>query len=178
MAGFYYYICTLPLLTFGEELPMNSDEFVKNSSDWISVPETERLKNLKIIPGEILDENTGALEKNWYNWEICLRNRLADHRAGKLTRDASEYIREYPDYFSEVESVVQEITTISNPLSIEKKLDSIRWKKLGDMESGHEFDFEKLCIYKLKLMILEKWTEREEQRGFDNLDSILKEVYI
>ncbi|MCK5682777.1 DUF2764 family protein [bacterium] len=178
MAGFYYYICSLPLLTFGEELPMNSEIFIKNSSDWLTESETERLENLKIIPEEIVDENSGSIEKNWYNWETCLRNRLADFRAGKLSRDASEYIKEYPDYFSEVESVVQEITTITNPLSVEKKLDTVRWKKLNDMESGHEFDFEKLCIYKLKLMILEKWMEREEQRGFDNLDSILKEIYI
>ena len=55
-------------------------------------------------------------------------------------------------------------------------LDLLRWRFLEEMETGHMFDFDGLCIYKLKLSLLEKYRYRKAELGKDNFNLALKRV--
>ena len=57
-----------------------------------------------------------------------------------------------------------------DPLEREKALDRARWAFLDGFEWSHAFNFEALCIYRCKLMILEKWAARRAGNAEDNLD--------
>ena len=45
-----------------------------------------------------------------------------------------------------------------------------------EMQKDH-FDFDKLCIYKIKLALREKWTERVKDKGEKNLGGVVERVY-
>ena len=61
-----------------------------------------------------------------------------------------------------------------NPLEEEIKLLELQWSKLEDLSLGHYSDFEALCIYKLKLLILlRKWSFNQE-KGFGYFLNITK----
>jgi len=81
------------------------------------------------------------------------------------------------DYFSEIDRGVQEAFSAKDPKLKEKILDNLRWKELDNLESGHQFDVTKLCIYKLRLMICEKWINRQIEKGETNLESIVEHFY-
>ena len=61
-------------------------------------------------------------------------------------------------------------------IALEKMLDLLRWRFLEEMETGHMFDFDGLCIYKLKLSLLEKYRYRKAELGKDNFNLALKRV--
>ena len=54
-----------------------------------------------------------------------------------------------------------------NPLNEEIQLLKWQWTKLEDLSIGHDSDFEGLCIYKLKLLILLRWWGFNPKKGFD-----------
>ena len=105
MAQFYYLISSLPMLKWDDELPISSEDFLAACETWVSENEYSRLEALGLVPGE---EMVGSgVETAWYDWETCLRNRLAAIRAGELKRDAEESQRPERDFFSETERGIQ-----------------------------------------------------------------------
>jgi hypothetical protein len=77
---------------------------------------------------------------------------------------------------SDIDRSIEEVLSVPNPAEREKMLDSLRWKALDDLEFGHNFDFDSLCIYKIKLMLLEKWVGKDQRKGLENLDAILNKI--
>ena len=49
-------------------------------------------------------------------------------------------------------------------------MDRARWDFLESMEWNHVFDFDALCIYRCKLLILEKWAARRKGNAAEILD--------
>ena len=64
----------------------------------------------------------------------------------------------------------------ADPLEAEKILDRMRWAKLDELEAGRQFDFDRVCIFKLKLLILAKYSGRTPDAGGAALDAILKRL--
>ena len=58
-----------------------------------------------------------------------------------------------------------------DPLEREKLIDRIRWRKLEELEAGHEFDFDALCVYRLKLEILGRYRRRSAETGRTNFNA-------
>jgi hypothetical protein len=175
MAGYYYLISSLPMLMFDGEAPMTVEEFVSNCHDHISKRDSELLEKLSLIPEIDQTFPAGSAADRWKQWEICLRNRIAVHRAPQ-GKDVHGYLRDESGCFCEIDSGIQEAFAIKNPLDREKYFDRMRWRALDDFESGHHFDFDRLCVYKLKLMLLEKWSNRQVPEGVKNLESMLEKI--
>ena len=175
MAGYYYLISSLPMLMFDETAPLSVEEFNYTCVDKISGNDLEILNSLSLVPEaeQTFPENSAA--ERWRRWEVCLRNRIAAHRAPQ-GKDVHSYLQEEKGCFCEIDSGVQEAFGIKNPLEREKYFERMRWNALDDFESGHHFDFDKLCIYKLKLLLLAKWNERQVEQGEKNLDIMLGQI--
>ena len=176
MSTFYYLISSLPSISLWEMPEINTDRLFDICDEWLSVKEMEVLKQVELSPNENIRKHIPTLVK-WYNWETCLRNRLARHRSGKIDIDYTPYLREEHDYYSEIERIAQEAIAADTPLEKEKFLDEQRWSYLTNLEAGHIFNFDLVCIYKLKLMLCEKWLARDTERGKQNFDKALNELY-
>jgi hypothetical protein len=175
MAGYYYLISSLPMLMFDETASLSVEEFNETCADKISESDLEILNKLSLIPeaGQSFPVNSAA--ERWRQWEICLRNRIAAHRAPH-GKDIHDYLQEEKACFCDIDTGIQEAFGLKNPLEREKHFERMRWNALDDFESGHHFDFDKLCIYKLKLLLLEKWNERQVEQGEKNLDVMLGQI--
>jgi uncharacterized protein DUF2764 len=177
MAAFYYLVSSLPMLFPGEAPLMSAEEFMLTCTDFLSVIEMDKLRALSLIPPEDYTEFTNPATVDWYDWETCFRNALVHLRGKEKGTEIEKFLREERDFFSEIEKGVVEAFNKSTPLEMEDTLDKLRWDKLNDMEVGHMFDFEKLCIYKLKLMLCEKQTLLNKTKGSDNFDMIVEHIY-
>lgn len=175
MAGYYYLISSLPMLMFDEKALLSVEEFAEACAGKVVENDLKILNELGLIPEAGRVYPAGSMAERWRQWEICLRNRIAVHRAPQ-GKDAHAYMQDEHGSFGEIEFGIQEAFALKNPLEREKYFDRMRWRALDDFEAGHHFDFDKLCIYKLKLMLLEKWNERQVEQGVKNLDAMLAEI--
>lgn len=172
----YYLVSSLPSFNFGDKPFYSSEGFVKQCADWISPDELTELQKLSLIPEEKYSGNN-ELIKSWYELTGALSCYCVKIRASKLNRDASVIAREQKAFDSFIEKSVQEAFSSENPMEKEKKLDRLKWKILDTLEAGHSFDFETLCIYKLRTILCEKWFDRKEPEGKKNLESTLSVLY-
>ena len=176
MSSYYYLISSLSTPILGERPQLTLEKFINACSDWVSESEYQELVNVSLIPDfEKISKN--SVVNQWKNWETCLKNRIAVIRAGNLNKEATNYTLEEKDFFSEIERGVQEAFSAASPMAKEKMLDELRWTELDNLESGHQFDLSILCIYKLRLMLCEKWLNREVESGEKNLDTVLLKFY-
>jgi hypothetical protein len=174
MGGYYYLVSSLPMLDLQSEPPMTIDEFRENCVSQLSAADLALLDAVTLVPGDTDKFPAGSAPEGWRQWEICFRNRIAAHRAGH--KDITDYLLPEGDWFSEIEPGIQEAFGLKNPLEREKFFDGMRWQKLDGLESGHHFDIDKLCLYKVKLMILEKWSQRQTEQGTEHLNTVLSDI--
>ncbi len=170
----YYLISSLPMLEFDTVPIISSKEFMEQATTWYDEDTNFILETLSLVP---TCESTNSVIKKWNEWETFLRNKLTLKRSSDLSVDAEEFLREDKDFFSEVEKGIQEVASLSSPRDKEMALDKLRWQVLEDLDAGFTFEFEKLCVYKLKLLILEKWQNRSNEIGKEEFDKIVKNVY-
>ncbi|MCF6176940.1 MAG: DUF2764 family protein [Victivallaceae bacterium] len=170
MADFYYLMSSLPMLRLGDSPQINRDQLLASCEDKLSKQDFTILQQLALVPDMESSENSVCSAVTaWYDWETCLRNRLALRR-GTSDNSADEYLRHENDFFSEIDTVIQEAVALGNPLECERHLDALRWRRLDDIESGNAFTFNALCIYMVKLLLLEKYLPRENETGYRNMD--------
>jgi len=174
MRNSYYLISSLPMLKRDERPFMGLESFMSACEPWLSSGEMSALAGLSLEPG--VSAGAGGVTGEWSAWEASLRNRLARARGARLERDAEKFTRPDSGFHSEIDRGVQEAFSAPSPLEKERILDSLRWRILDHMESGHIFDFDFLCVYKLKLMLREKWGERTKALGSANFDKALEGV--
>ena len=178
---------SLPLLLFDAAPPLSSEEFLSRCEAFLAPDRMKFLRELVPAPREVPDfdknfkaaaipskrdirtDDTRAMER-YVRWEICLRNTLARLRAVKLGLDPEANTVKHAVYDSSADSAARNAFGLSDPLERETALDRARWDFLDDMEWSHAFNFEALCIYRCKLMILEKRAARRTGNPDRNLD--------
>lgn len=173
--SYYYLISSLPAIIFGEKPYYSSEEFVKLCSSWIGKSNIEKLSKLTLSPEDTATDSCFA--KDWYKYEKILRNSSVKSRASKLNKDPLSYLKPENKIYTDIERSVQDSFSAANPLEKELALDRLRWKIIDFLETGHFFDLEKLCAYKLRLLICEKWISRKPEDGQRNLDAVLESLY-
>ena len=176
MAEYYYLVSSLPMLEKYAEPSMNSEEFVETCEDWLSKQDLSLLNGITLVPSGGKSYEHGSAAASWNEWEICLRNKLTRARGTKQNREVEAYIQDESDCFPEIDRVMQDVAASHNPLEAEKVLDDMRWSKLDELEACHDFDVNKLCAYKLKLQLCEKWMQREDKVGVERFNEILDAV--
>jgi hypothetical protein len=176
MASLYYLVSSLPLLTLEEKPPFTTEDYLDMCKTFITEQQMHELSELNLAPNYDSAINSKTIN-NWYEWETCLRNSVTKIRSSVFNKDFSSFLRYEKNYFSEIDKGVQEAYSTNNPLKKEDAIDKLRWTSLDTLEATHQFDFGKLCIYKIRLMLSEKRMKRSEDKGKKNLDNILSELY-
>ena len=103
----------------------------------------------------------------------CMEYRIAMLRAEKLKVNAA--FEEPGEFFGEVDHALSHAASCG-ALEREKLLDALLWRKLDELEVGHELDFYHLCIYRIRLSLLQKYARRDEAAGRDNFESALEQL--
>lgn len=118
------------------------------------------------------EENLPRVYREYLGFEIFLRMRIARKRADRngvaLELPASEL------FDAETALRVDQAAALP-PVEREKSLDALRWRKIGEIAGFHEFDFDALCVYRLKLMLLIARNRRDTARGRAAFASLLDE---
>lgn len=166
--NYYYLVASLPMLSVSGEVPFSVEHFMGQCRDFLSDDLYELLDGVKQIPGE---KSCCETEKKWNAFETSLRNRAAHWVAHKTKADVTPFIREESEVFMTLEKQVEDAFDTDNPMEVEKALDKLRWYELDSLASGHDFDFDALFIYKIRLFILEKWSGLSKEAGQEQVEN-------
>jgi hypothetical protein len=179
MKNFYYLVSSLPSLKWNEKAPMSAQNFVSSCLMWLSKEENKLLNDISLMPSKTGMKECPSVPSallQWNDWECALRNGIVHFRAREKQRSPEKYIAYQKNVYSGLDSLVQNSFSSSSPLEKEKILDQARWKKLEELSSLHQFNFEFILIYKLKLLILEKWNLLDKTIGESKFMEIQKRL--
>ncbi len=171
-AQFYYQVSSLPMLRFGEPAPMTPDAFTAFCRSQLPPRVADALERVALAPGQPPSCDT---ERQWQHWEVWLRNHIARTRAARLGADPGDSLRPEADVFPGDRRRVDEILGMTDPLARERELDRLRWRRLDDLAVEHDFDLAALVLYKLRLLLLYRWTNRTPEAGWRAHQAVVAE---
>ncbi len=171
---YHFFVSSLPLLRLFEEPPWSSEAFLAECARHLSPDDMKLLDATRVVPEFDKRIPAGTMSYNWMNFEIQLRDRIARQIAGQR-KDSAAYLRDSNQCYPETERAVSEAWSQANPLEREKVLDTYRWRFLSDQEATKPFGaVGVICMYKIKLHLVEKWNRRHREAGEANLEKILE----
>jgi len=151
-----FFSASLPEFFAGEPSEITLAEFDDGAREEMSESDFQKL----ISWSSPAKENASAALPPVYSvmrrFDDYLFWRIASHRAEQLNRTVEFPVPE--EFFSEVDAFLPAAAAAS-PADREKAVDQIRWRKLEELDTDC-FDFNHLCIYRLKLLMAEKFSRR------------------
>lgn len=76
----------------------------------------------------------------------------------------------------DLEKQVEDAFDSPNPLKTEQALDQLRWVELENLATGHDFDFQALFLYRVKLLIMEKFSSLTKALGQETVDKTVAQI--
>ncbi len=160
----YYLIAQLPMLSFGKEPGLTIDRFLAEAEKWLGAGDYKTLSSIDLSSVAIEKGDPDGL-KRYKKFEFALRSDIAAFREAQ--RKETDY---KPSSFPV--SAIKE----GNPLEIETRFIEFRWQFLDEMEREHHFDFTKLIIYFLKLLLLQRYFTFDKDKGLKKFQMLYHEV--
>ena len=99
--------------------------------------------------------------------------RSAVIRANRLNRSGNFPVPE--EFYGEVDFAANSLA-VAAPADRELQLDALIWRKLDDLELGHEMDLTHLGIYRMRLQMLQKYARRDEKTALLNFENALEKL--
>lgn len=172
MKQYYFLICSLPYIKLAETPLISIGEFRTLCKGQVSEKDMQLLDAVSLLPVKDSPFSSSSAISQWQERDKTLRQRMAAYRTA-LKSEKSGRSAPKTDLLSEIDRGIREAYTKPNPAEREKALDSIRWQWLDELELGHYFDINKLFIYKLRLLIHDKWLRRNNETGYGNFERIV-----
>lgn len=170
---YHFFVSSLPILRLFEPAPWSSELFLAECERNLSKDDLELLHATELAPLQENKVSKNTMTYHWNNFETQLRNRIVRQIAGP-NRETGDYERDSEECYPEVELAVSEAWSQANPLERERILDTYRWSFLSDQESTKPFGaVGVVCMYKIKLQLVEKWNRRKVEAGEENLQKVL-----
>ena len=172
-SSYYYFVASLPLLSFDGKMPMTVEVFREDCRRLLSGDHYALMEQLW-APDETLPV-PGAGNRvldAWLHFDRGFRNELAWHRADHLNKDPLKYLRGTRTLMPSYVDDIQRALKIDNLLQAEEILNKARWQFLDELGMGHYYDIESVFIYYLKLEILKRHQEYGSLEGRNRLQEI------
>jgi hypothetical protein len=105
--------------------------------------------------------NRSQFLKGWIEFEVGIRNALANVRAKALKLDPRPYLvaPELENSELSFETILADWNKASNPLEATKVLDRARWDRITELEQWYSFGSDEIFAYTAKLIILQRWRQ-------------------
>ncbi len=165
-SAYYYFIASLPVISFDGKMPMSVETFRDDCRRLLSE------KDHALVETIWATEETPATTGNdllniWNRFEHALRNELTWHRADRLNKDPLKYLRGPRTLGILFADEVNRIFKMEDLWEAEKAINKMKWRFLEDLATGHYFDIEFLLIYALQLKLLARYQEYASPVGKD-----------
>lgn len=155
--GFFY--AALPTLSGNSAAEISLADFDELAAGAMS---GKRFRQL--VSWDDRDSDTGvAVYREMRKFDDFLKLRIAGERQEKL--GVFSELPPCDDYYSEVEFALPGAVASADPVERERIVEQIRWRKIDELEAGHELDFTALCCYRMRLASLEKYRRRAADDG-------------
>jgi hypothetical protein len=169
--AYYFLVASLPHLKIGGEPPFTAEEYISSCAQWITAHETRILEHV------LLGKHPGQdcpICKLWCDIETQLRNAVARHRGQRLGADYKDYLQAHDGFSGEIEQLVTDAFTRSDPLEIEEEIDRARWQLADGLADGLDpFCFEKVLAYGIQLGIVQRWNRMDVHTGKEKLEAVI-----
>lgn len=173
---FYYLVGSLPLLRLGDAPPLDSAAFLERCRSELSAAQFARLERAALCPASDAAPPVAETEQRWQAWETYLRNTVVRVRVARQKLDPGPWLRPETDVFPSQTREIEEILAKDDPAARELALDETRWRRLDELASGHMFDLDALVIYRLRLLLVEKWTALDDDEGRAHRDRLVADL--
>ena len=162
----YYFAATLPSLQFGMEPPVTGVEFLARAARYLPERELEILSAVSLAPvPEEAGSSPSPLLRRYAAWSSSLRLELARLRAERAGRAfEAGGLADVPQDAGAVAAARAAFGSAS-PLDGELELEGRRWAFVDGLSPIQTFDFDGLCAWRLKLLILERLALLTTERG-------------
>ncbi|MFV0482744.1 MAG: DUF2764 family protein [Bacteroidales bacterium] len=137
-------------------------------------------------------KNTNRVIKSWFEFNLNTLNLLtainckkfdldiqqaviSDNEVAELLRTNHSKDFGLPPVFPYADDVIK-ISETSSLEEREKKIDVLRWDWLDDNEFFFYFDIENIFTYLVKLSILQRWADMDNEKGRANIDTFIKDL--
>ena len=157
--NYCFFAAALPTINPGEVPPFSTAEFDAMAEEELSTADFAKM----ISWDDAGNKKVPAVYKEMRRFDETLCRRIASLRAERLgvTLEAAE-----PDeFYSEIDFVMPSAAISNVPAEREEIIDMLRWKKMDELEICHDFDLTHFCIYRLRLLAVEKFLRRAANDG-------------
>jgi hypothetical protein len=169
---YYYTVATLPHLHHDSGAPFKSTELIEFFRSRLAPEDFVLIENCSLVREKTQGPFSPVLHR-WYSWEKNLRNELLLLRSKNKKSDGEKYRQPVDAYEAEARKAAFTAFSHEDPFAAEEILHMARWSFLDECEVGHHFDIEKLIVYLLKLLLLERRASFDVERGKERLGRIL-----
>jgi hypothetical protein len=170
VAGYYYFIATLPFPLFGQKPGIAFPQFMEQAKIHLLPADFAELESfLEPDPAVALTKTTNPSARRFLSFDVSLRNRLAELRAARLKSDAEKYLR--TGFFDAAAArVARAAYEDGNPQKAEETILRARFEAACDLEVGHSFDLDAVLLYSMKLKIAEERSNVDQSRGRESFE--------
>lgn len=159
------------MLRGGMEAPFTAESFLQRCEDLLGNEIATRLRKVTLEPdGHIPPNDTAA---DWYGFETYLRNCVSELRRLKMKLAPGGDLRPDSMLLPSMRKRIEDAMAMSAPAAREEALDRIRLDYLDGLAAGHSFDMTALTVYLIKLLILDRRSSRNLERGRRAFDTLL-----
>ena len=168
LGQYYYLVSSLPGLSLGTVPDLRTPAFLEHCRTLGGDDLHSRLASVSLLPDSGWMP-TSAAGRGWCAWETYVRNLLV-HRRASTPSQAEHWLHDEADVFPGVMRLVEDALNVGDPLAREAALDRLRWQCLNDLATGHDFDFDALVIYRLRLLLAEKTADADTDASAARLE--------
>ncbi len=166
MAQYYYLIASFPMISFESDPPYTIEEFQETSLQWLTGKDRKVFQDL--ISDEYSYGSDDVLDK-WVSWDTALRNEISRIRSQKKGMDQESFVRTETGGWT-LTDAVKEVFAQGNPYEAEEMEERIRWGFLSELEAPFYFQFDRVLVYYLKLLLLIRKSKFTKERGGQRFD--------
>ncbi len=172
--NYYYLVSSLPMINLNQNagVPITLERLNELCRENLTAKDLEIYESIDLT-GEI-DGCRSKVVQTYRIWDINLRNAILARRVEN--RVAAKYKKEELEFFSEIEGLIQEAGSKANALERELFLDELRIKKIDELTAHSLFDIEFLCAYKLKLILISKYSRLSADAGEEKFNELVDDI--
>ena len=185
MSRYFVFASALPAVSFDDSsAAFSCEDFLHMAEEYLTEDDCTKLRKISLDGACLPAAEFAAGEEPFvapsdpvalfYMWDTQLRNEIALRRGGMRSGFQEKYVAAVDG------SLPQETVRCfeaENPWSKARAADRLRWQKLEELSVNHNYDWEYILLYYLKIQLLAKWTERTPERGKKNFEAAVRSIY-
>ncbi len=159
------------MCTLGDPPPLGLRDFMAFCRSRLDAELAGALERVELFPG---GDPCCRAHRRWQEWETAIRNHLVTLRAAGSGGAPADWQHAQADVFPGDIRQLEEVLGSEDPLRRQLGLDQLRWQRLDEISVGLEFSFDALVVYKLRLLLVERWAAMSEAVGREARDGLVQ----